>query len=123
MHFKEILKTFSFKLYLYRGIRNNLTDLAAKLILKTMVLPYLDYGSLFLTVRTLEDISSIQILQNKSLRTCLHIKNYVDTPVYELHLRLNVQPVYKRMQYFLLCSIYRNIGSGTLVPTVPRIRT
>ena len=59
MHYKEILKAFSFKLYLYRRIRNNLTDLAAKAILKTIVLSYLDYGSLFLTVRTLDDISSI----------------------------------------------------------------
>ena len=122
MHYKEILKTFSFKLYLYRRIQNNLTDLAAKSILKTMVLSYLDYGSLFLTVRTLDDISSIQILQNKSLRTCLRIKNYVDISVYELHLRLNVQPFDKRMQYFLLCSIYRNIKSGSNVPVVPRIK-
>ena len=123
IHYKELLKTFSFKLYLYRRIRNSLNDMAAKSILKAMVLTYLDYGSLFLTVRPMEDISTIQVLQNKSLRACLRIKNYIDTPVYELHLRLNVQPFDKRMQYFLLCSIYRSIRSGYLKPVVPKIRT
>ena len=121
--YKELIKTFSFKLYLYRRIRNCLNDFAAKSILKSMVLSYLDYGSMFLTVRTLDDISSIQVLQNKALRACLRIRNYMDVPVYELHLRLNVQPYDKRMQYFLLCSIYRNIKSGYLTPVVPIKRT
>ena len=123
MHYKELLKTFSFKLYLFRRIRNNLNDMAAKSILKAMVLTYLDYGSLVLTIRPMEDILTIQGIQNKLLRACLRIKNYVDTPVYELYLRLNVQPFDKRMQYFLLCSIYRNIRSGSLKPVVPKIRT
>ena len=38
--YKEIVKTFSFKLYLYRRIRNCLNALSAKLILKAMVLAY-----------------------------------------------------------------------------------
>ena len=88
-----------------------------------MVLSYLDYGSMFLTVRTLDDISNVQISQNKALRACLHVRNYIDVPVHELHLELNVQPFDKRLQYFLLCSIYRNIENGFLVPIVPRIIT
>ena len=122
-HFKEIVKTFSFKLYLYRRVRNCLNDLAAKLVLKTMVLSYLDYGSMFLSVRTVEDISTIQVLQNKALRSCLRVKNYIDVPIHELHLQLNVQPFDKRMQYFLLCSIYRNIKNEFLTPIVPRKMT
>ena len=104
--YKELVKTFSFKLYLYRRIRNCLNDFVAKLILKTMVLSYLDYGSMFLTVRTIEDISIVQVLQNKALRACLCIRNCMGVPVHEIHLRLNVQPYDKRMQYFLLCLIY-----------------
>ena len=122
-HCKEIIKTFSFKLYLYRRVRNCLNDLAAKLVLKTMVLSYLDYGSMFLSVRTIEDISTIQVLQNKALRSCLRVKNYVDVPTHELHLQLNVQPFDERMQYFLLCSIYRNIKNDFLTPIVPRRMT
>ena len=100
-----------------------LEDLAAKLVLKTMVLSYLDYGSMFLSVRTIEDISTIQVLQNKALRSCLRVKNYVDVPTHELHLQLNVQPFDKRIQYFLLCSIYRNIKNDFLTPIVPRRMT
>ena len=114
--YKEMVKTFSFKLYLYRRIRNCLNDFAEKLILKTMVLSYLDYGSMFLTVRTIDDISTVQVLQNKALRACLRIRNYMDVPVHEIHLRLNVQPYDKRMQYFLLFSIYRNIKNVFLIP-------
>ena len=97
----EIIKTFSFKLYLYRRVCDYLNGLAAKLVLKTMVLSYLDYGSMFLSVRTIEDISTIQVLQNKALRSCLRVKNYVDVPTHDLHLQLNVQPFDERMQYFL----------------------
>ena len=50
-------------------------------------------------------------------------KNYVDVPTHELHLQLNVQPFDKRMQYFLLCSIYRNIMNDFLIPIVPRRMT
>ena len=88
-----------------------------------MVLSYLVYGSMFLTVRTIDDISTVQVLQNKALRACLRIRNYMDVPVHEIHLRLNVQPYDKRMQYFLLCSIYRNIKNVFLIPMVPKKRT
>ena len=118
-HFKELVKTFSFKLYLYRCIKYCLNDLSAKLILKSMVLSYLDYGLLFFIVRTMEDIATVQILQNKALRACLRIKKYIEVPVYELHLRLNVQPYDKCMQYFLMCSIYRNIKNCFLTPVIP----
>ena len=66
-----------------------------------MVLSYLDYGSMFLCVRTMDDIYTIQVLQKKALRSCLRIKNYIDVLKHELHLQLNVQPFEKRMQYFL----------------------
>ena len=85
-----------------------------------MVLSYLDYGSMLLCVRTMEDISTIQVLQNKALRSCLRKKNYVDVHTHEIHLQLNVQSFDKRMQSFLLCSIYRNIKSEFLLPVVPR---
>ena len=44
-------------------------------------------------------------------------------PIHELHRQLNVQPFDKRMQYFLLCSIYRNIKNEFLTPIVPRKMT
>ena len=78
---------------------------------------------MILSVRTMEDISTIQVLQNKALRSCLWIKKYVDVPTHELHLQLNVQPFDKRMQYFLLCSIYWYIKSEFLIPVVPRRMT
>ena len=58
-----------------------------------------------------------------ALRACLLVRNYIDVSVHELHLDLNVQLFGKRMQYFLLCSMYRNIENGFLVPIVPRIVT
>ena len=97
---------------------NGLNNLSAKRVLPSMVLSYFDYGSIFFTVHTLDDISNVQILQNKALRACLCVRNYFDVSVHELHLDLNVQPFDKRMQYFLLCSIIRNIQSGFLVPII-----
>ena len=37
---------------------------------------------MFLTVRTIDDISTVQVLQNKALRACLRIRNYMDVPVH-----------------------------------------
>ena len=88
-----------------------------------MVLSYLDYGAMFLTVCTLDDIAIIQILRNEALHTCLRINNYMDVPVYKLYLQLNVQPYDKSMQYFLMCSIYYNIKNVFLTPVIPRKMT
>ena len=67
------------------------------------------HGSIFILTRGscssgyVQWKTNIQILQNKVLHACLRIKNNMDVSVYELHLRLNVQPYDKCMQYFLMC--------------------
>ena len=74
-------------------------------------------------MRTIEDISKIQVLQNKALRSCLRVKNYIDVPTHELHLQFNVQPFDKRMKYCIVCSIYRNIKNDFLTTIVPHRMT
>ena len=85
-----------------------------------MVLSYLDYGSMFLSVGTIEDISTTQVLQNKALRSCLNVK----ITWMNLHMSCisnQIFPLFdKRMQYFLLCLIYQNIKNEFLTPIVPR---
>ena len=44
----------------------------------------------------------------------------MDTPVHEMHLRLNVQPYDKRTQYFLMCSINRYIKNEYFIPVIPK---
>ena len=70
-----------------------------------MFLSYLDYGSMFLSVRMIEDISTIKVLQNKALRSCLRVKKYVDVPTHELHLQLNVQPFDKKGCNIFFCAL------------------
>ena len=73
-HFNEIQTTFSFNLYLYKRVKYFLNNFAAKQVLKSMVLSYLDYESMLLITRTIAAINDLQIMQNKALRTCLKVR-------------------------------------------------
>ena len=78
---------------------------------------------MFLTTRTIAEINDLQIMQNKALRTCLKVRQNTEVHVSDLHIELQVQPYDRRIQHFLLCTIYRLIDSGIIKPIVPRKST
>ena len=56
------------KLYMLRHKRKYVTEKAAILVMKTMVLPYLDMGNCFLTAVEVKETNRLETLLNASIR-------------------------------------------------------
>ena len=67
----ETIKLTSHKVYQLSIIRKYLTKSAAITIYKSMILPYFDYGDLFLINANQQLLGKIQRIQNRGLKICL----------------------------------------------------
>ena len=70
-HAAEVISRVSAKIYQLKKIRPVLTDKAALLIYKNMILPILEYGDVFFSSVTLETKKQLQKLQNRALKCAL----------------------------------------------------
>ena len=89
-----------------------LTEKAAETIAKSMVIPTMDYGNMFLTGCNADDLCDLDIIQNHSIRCAFYIFNPRDLHVNLLFLRANTMTLKKKSVVQLLCSIKRNIKNG-----------
>ena len=112
-------RNVSHKLYLFKKIRNYLSNKAAKDVLKAMVLSYIDYANIFFTLCNKADNDKLQVLQNNAMRMCCNIRNPREASVRQLHKDLNLLTVQNRRYVTLLCCIYRHVKSG-YIQTVER---
>ena len=88
-HLNSLTKIISHKLCLLRRIRNYLNVTAALAIMKTMILPIIDYANIFLTSCPQQNLACLQTLQNHLLRCCFKIKDPRDEHVADLHYNSN----------------------------------
>ena len=83
LDFKKQVDTIAHKLeyksYMFRRIRNNMTEDAAKKVLKSMILPIADYGDLIYGMCIKTHLWKLQLVINKALRTCLRNKGTTNT--------------------------------------------
>ena len=84
------------------------------LLFKTMLLPYLDYGTVFLTKITVAQHARLQVLQNNSLRICFNVNNPQEVHVKELHSRAKVLPLELRRIYLQNTTCHRLLYIGNL---------
>ena len=71
LHVNRIVSTVSSKLKQFQRMRSFLNVRAAVLVYKSMLLPLLEYGDLFLSFTSVENRKKLQTLQNKGLRCAL----------------------------------------------------
>ena len=107
-------RAISHKIWLYKYIRISLDQDSALLVFKSMVLPYFDYGCIFLTSLPTVCYTKLQVYCNIALRICFKIKNPMDCPVKELYKRANLLPLDLRRIYFQLTTCHRLVFSGKL---------
>ena len=85
-HVKSIIKTLSYQIYLLSKIRPFLTEKAAVLIYKSMVLPYIDYGDTVYFSCTKDLLNKLQRMQNRALKIIFRLdslpKNYIKLLAY-----------------------------------------
>ena len=113
-HVTQVNKLASNKLYLLRKIRPYLSTKASVDICKTMLLPVMDYGWLFLTMCTKKELDNLQIIQNNALRCCLKVQDPRDIHLIEMHDITHISFTDDRRLKQLLMCIWRNLSSNFL---------
>ena len=99
--FKETYKLASYKLLLLERIRPVITEYTALTIVKSMLLPYLDMGNMFLSSQTLNDLGKLDVILNTALRSVYSIHNPRETHMLDIYTRANIFPLKYRQKYFM----------------------
>ena len=99
-HVGKLIAVASTKLKQFRRMRSFLNTKAAVLVYKSMLLPLLEYGDIFLSSATMENKKKLQTLQNKGLRCALQRDNDASTD--DMHAEVNLLRLsYRREQHML----------------------
>ena len=104
LHVNKIVASVSSKLKQFQRMRSFLTIKAALLVYKSMMLPVLEYGDLFLSAATVKNRRRLQVLQNKGLRCALNRGS--DTTTDELHADANLLKLKYRRELHTLNFMY-----------------
>ena len=107
------ISSINHKIWLLKNFREHMDVNTATLILKAMLLPFIDYNSVFFSGRNNEQ-KKIQILQNIAIRICLKIKDPMSISVKDIHTNVNVLSVDLRREYLQGILCYRLIKLNSL---------
>ena len=96
----SLYKVFSSKLKQFQRMRSFLNVKAAVLVYKSMLLPILEYGDVFLSAASAADRKKLQVLQNRGLRCALN--KGIETSSDSLHTEAGILKLkYRREQHLL----------------------
>ena len=104
-HVKGIISKVSDKVFQLRKIRQYLTDRAALLVYKNMILPMIEYGDIYVSAASKENRKKLQVLQNKALKCALRKEQRYDTIA--LHNEAKLQPLRIRRKHHLLLHMFQ----------------
>ena len=88
-------------------------------IIKTMFCSIIDYGNIFLSSCSTNELNDLQTLQNHALHCCYKIADPRDQHIDELHNMSNIALVDVRRKRQILTCIWRNIKEGIIEIAVP----
>ena len=111
-HLSNVTRTVSHKIYVLSRVRKYLSDRAALLVYKSMVLPYLDYGDIVYSKACASELERLQRLQNRALKLCLRVTRFEETET--IHRRTKVPLLCNRRKEHLLSYMYKqkDLGHG-----------
>ena len=112
--FRETYKLASYKLLLLKRVRPVITEFTALTIVKSMLLPYLDIGNMFLSSQILKDLGKLDVILNTALRTVYNIYNPRDVHMLDIYINANIFPLKFRRKYFMLNLIHRLLNTGQI---------
>ena len=105
LHAAETMRMVAHKLYLLSRIRKYITIGQSIAIYKSKVVPYFDYGDIFLMGISLKSLDKLQKLQNRALRICLAQDGRSN--VNEMHNTCNISKLEQRRESHLLNFVYK----------------
>ena len=106
LHVAKIISSVTGKLKQFRRMRSFLSNRAAIMVYKGMILPILEYGDIFLHAASAENRKRLQVLQNKGLRCALN--RGVDSDTNELHGEANLLKLHYRREQHTLNFVFDN---------------
>ena len=121
--FNETYKLASYKLLLLKRVRPAITEFTALTIVKSMLLPYLDMGNIFLTSQNKKDMSKLDVILNTALRLVYGVRVAREVHTLDLYTKSNLFSLSFRRQYFLLNMIHRLIATGQIILCTPERET
>ena len=116
-HIKTVLNTVAHKSYMLGKIRKYLTVDVARLIYKTMILPYLDYADVIFANAFTRNLDKLQRAQNKCLKVCMQVNVTTDTD--RLHSMATVPLLVHRRATHLLNFMYLRQSKAELIDDAP----
>ena len=112
--FNETYRLASYKLLLLKRVRPVITEFTALTVVKSMLLPYLDMGNLFLSSQTLNDLNKLDLILNTALRIVYKVYIPRDVHMLELYTKANIFPLKYRRKYFMLNLVHRLLTTGQI---------
>ena len=104
-HVKYTINRVSAKLCQLRKMKRFLTNKAALLVYKNMILPIMEYGDIYMMSASKENRSKLQKLQNKALKCALDKEKRYNTTA--LHKEARLDKLSFRRKFHMLQHMYR----------------
>ena len=117
-----MFQNIRYKLWLLMQTREYVDQYTSLLIMKSMLVPYFDYGLVFTTGTQAPVMNKFHVLYNKCIRVCYKIRDARDARVKDLYVRAKMLPIDLRRVYLQLTMCHRLIFSGQ-VRTLPSTGT
>ena len=83
-------------------------------IMKTMVMPYFDYGLVFTTGLSPQVLNKLHVCYNTGIRACMAVRDPREVHVKDLYSTVNMLPIDLRRIYMQLTMCHRLVYSGKL---------
>ena len=99
-HIEKSFTRINNKLHVFTCMRTSMNTKAAVMVYNSMVLPFFEYGNVFLSTCTERDLTKLQRLHNSGLRTALGKEN--TSNVYEMHMDAHILPIKLRAKIALM---------------------
>ena len=128
LHVNKIVASVSSKLKQFQRMRSFLNVKAALLVYKSMMLPVLEYGDVFLSATTIKNRKRLQVLQNKGLRCALN--KGIESSTDELHAEARLLKLKYRREQHVLNFMFdkskdpgnRTVRTGNMVTTRSQLK-
>ena len=104
-HAKNIIRRVSSKVYQLRRLKKFLSNKAALLVYKNMILPIMEYGDIYLISASAENMRKLQVLQNRALKCALDKEKRYST--LKLHKEAKIFKLKHRRKLHLIQHMYK----------------
>ena len=118
--YNHVKKNVYVKIFSLLKLRKCLTEHAAIMLYKHIILPFLEYSGFMLTACTVDECRELQKCQNDALRICTKVKLNDRVRIEYLHEKCKIVSLEQRRRQQLLMLMYKKSKDYTMHKVFPR---